>query len=89
MVDDNIRSLEPIEGGVLALGGLAHMSFDYGYVVRVRLNRTAWDVREIVRLPNRFNAITSIGPHTYAAWSFKRVVIFSEDGILGMAACQR
>jgi hypothetical protein len=89
LVSDNVRSLEPIEGGVLALGGLAHLSFDYGYVVRVRLNGTAWDVREIVRLPNRFDAITSIGPQTYAAWSFKRVVIFSEDGILGMAACQR
>jgi len=89
LVNDNVRSLEPIEGGVLALGGLAHLSFNYGYVVRVRLNGTAWDVREIVRLPNRFGAITSIGPHTYAAWSFKRVVIFSEDGILGMAACQR
>lgn len=89
LLKDNVSSLVPIEGGALALAGLAHMSFNYGYVVRARQTTTGWDVQEVARLPGRFSAISAIAPDSYAAWSFRRVVIFSEHGILGLAECER
>lgn len=89
LLQDNVSALEPIKAGALALAGTAHMVADYGYVVRARQTMAGWDVHEIARLPARFSAISAIAPGKYAAWSFRRVVVFSEHGILGQAECQR
>jgi len=85
----NVSALEPIEGGVLALAGLAHMSSNYGYVVRARLTGKDWDLQEVARLPGRFSNLSEVTQGTYAAWSARRVVLFSERGILGLAECKR
>jgi hypothetical protein len=89
LIRDNVSALEPIDGGVLALSGLAHLSINYGYVTRVLRTATGWDVQEIARLPSQFSSISTVGADTYAAWSTRRVVIFSGQGMLGLAECQR
>jgi hypothetical protein len=89
LLKDNVGALEPIDGGVLALSGLAHLDSNYGYVTRARRTASGWDVQEIARLPSRFSSISTIGPDSYAAWSARRVVIFSGQGVLGLAECRR
>jgi hypothetical protein len=88
LVRDNFQALDPIgDGRVLALGGLAHMVFNFGYVVLLEPDGGGWRLREVARLPGQFRSLGVIGPDTYAAFSFKRVVVFNTSGIVGMASC--
>jgi hypothetical protein len=47
----------------------------------------SWTLKEIARLPLGADALMSIGPNLYAAWSSGRVVVFSLQVILGLASC--
>lgn len=89
LLSDNVSALVPVGGGILALAGLAHMASNYGYVVQAKQTAMGWDVQELARLPGQFSAISAIGPDSYAAWSHRRVVIFSERGVLGLAECHQ
>lgn len=46
-----------------------------------------WRLNELARLPLGADSFASIGPDLYAAWSSDRVVVFSLQGILGLATC--
>jgi len=78
----------PTEGGAIVLFGLAHMGFVDGYVVRVsQRSDGSWSLSEIARLPSTGDALASIGPSLFAAWSENRVIVFSDQEIVGLAKC--
>ena len=86
---DNVVAIAPDEDGPVALFGLSHMDLAYGYAVHVtRPNGETWKPVEIARLPAEADALLTIAPDLFAAWSDRRVVIFSaKRGILGLATC--
>lgn len=87
---DNVVGIEPDEDGPVVLFGLAHMGLAYGYALQVtRPNGEAWKSVEVARLPAEADALVSVGPDLFAAWSDRRVVVFSaKRGILGLATCE-
>ena len=75
--------------GAMVLFGLAHIGFEYGYVLRTeRTSDNKWLLSEVARLPGEGEALTTIAPGVFAALSRSRVVVFTRTGILGMAACE-
>ena len=82
--------IEPDEDGPIVLFGLAHMGLAYGYALHIaKPNGEGWKSVEVARLPAKAGASVSIGPDLFAAWSDRRVVVFSgKRGILGLAACE-
>jgi hypothetical protein len=84
----NVVAIEPAEGGAIVLFGLAHMGLADGYAVHVSQRADGgWSLTEVARMPSRADALATIGPNLYAAWSANRVVVFSDKGILGLAGC--
>lgn len=47
----------------------------------------SWDMKEIARLPRAPDVMTTIGPDLFVAWSGGRAIVFSLQGIEGVAAC--
>jgi hypothetical protein len=87
---DNVVGIEPDADGPIILFGLAHMGLAYGYAVHVtRPNGETWKPVEVARLPAEAGALVTIGVDLFAAWSDRRVVVFSaKQGILGLATCE-
>jgi HEAT repeat protein len=87
---DNVVGIEPDADGPIVLFGLAHMGLAYGYAVHItRANGETWKAVEVARLPAEAGALVTIGPRLFAAWSDRRVVVFSASrGILGLATCE-
>ena len=71
----------------MVLFGLAHMGLAHGYVLRVTQKDSSWHLSEAARLPAKGEAMTTVAPGTFAALSQGRVVVFTQTGILGLAAC--
>jgi hypothetical protein len=88
LIEDNVIAIEPSDGGAIVLFGLAHMGSVRGYAVRVsRRADGGWSLSEVARLPSAADALATIGPNLFAAWSENRVVVFSDKEILGLARC--
>jgi HEAT repeat protein len=86
---DDVIGMEKDGDGAMVLFGLAHMGFEYGYVLRVeRSPDNEWNISELARLPGVGEALTTIAPGVFAALSRNRVVVFTRTGILGMATCE-
>jgi HEAT repeat protein len=85
---DDVVGMTKDGDGAMVLFGLAHMGLAYGYVLRVlRTSGDDWNLSEVARLPAEADALTTVSPGTFAALSRNRVVVFTQAGILGMAAC--
>jgi hypothetical protein len=88
IIKDNVMAIVPTEGGAIVLFGLAHLGSAHGYAVRVsQRDDGGWSLSEAARLPGRADALATIGPRLFAAWSDGRVVVFSEQEIVGLATC--
>jgi hypothetical protein len=88
LLKHNVVAIEPTEGGAIVLFGFAHLSLVDGYAVRVsRRGDGGWSLSEVARLPSRADALATIGPNLFAAWSENRVVVFSDQEIVGLATC--
>jgi HEAT repeats/PBS lyase HEAT-like repeat len=87
---DNVVGIEPDADGPMVLFGLAHMGLAYGYALHVtKSNGEMWKSVEVARLPAEADSLVTIGPDLFAAWSDRRVVVFSaKRGILGLATCE-
>jgi HEAT repeat protein len=88
LIKDNVVAMQPADGGAIVLFGLTHMGLAHGYAVHVsQRGDGAWSLSEVARLPSSGDALATIGPGLFAAWSEHRVVVFSDKGILGLASC--
>jgi HEAT repeat protein len=88
IIEHNVVAIEPTEGGAIVLFGLSHMGWVDGYAVRVsQRGDVGWSLSEVARLPSTADALATIGPNLFAAWSENRVVVFSDKEILGLARC--
>jgi HEAT repeat protein len=88
LLKHNVVAIEPAEGGAIVLFGLAHMGLVDGYAVRVSLRgNDDWSLSEVARLPSTADALATIGPNLFAAWSENRVVVFSDQEVVGLAKC--
>lgn len=90
LLRDSVIGMEYDQEDAIALFGLAHMSLDYGYVLRIsRAPDGAWSLTEAARLPGTATGWTTLGPNLFAAKSAGRVIVFSSKlGILGSATCE-
>jgi hypothetical protein len=83
---DNVVAIEPADGGAIVLfEGLID-----GYAVRVRERGDGgWSLTEVARLPLRADALATIGPNLFAAWSARenKVFVFSDQEIVGLSQC--
>jgi HEAT repeat protein len=87
--EDDVIGMEKDGDAAMVLFGLAHMGFEYGYVLRIeRSSDNNWSLSEMARLPGDGEALTTIAPGVFAALSRGRVVVFTRAGILGMATCE-
>ena len=88
IIKDNVVAIVPAEGGAIVLFGLAHLGLAHGYAVRVsQRDDGGWSLSEAARLPGRADTLATIGPKLFAAWSDGRVVVFSDQEIIALAAC--
>jgi HEAT repeat protein len=89
LLRDNVVDMKYASGAAIVLFGLAHMSFNYGYMLKVSRNSDGtWDEAEVARLPGVPGAWTDLSPDLFAIHVNGRVVIVSaKDGILGLAQC--
>jgi HEAT repeat protein len=84
----NVVAIQPADGGAIVLFGLDHMGLVDGYAVRVsRRGDDDWSLSEVARLPSTADALATIEPNLFAAWSESRVVVFSDQEIVGLAKC--
>lgn len=91
VVDDNVHAIEKTHDGALAVIGFAHMSSNYGYLVRLDPQpgyTPAWTATTIGALPAVPEAVARIDDDTFVAWSAGRPVVFTPQAILGIAACR-
>lgn len=86
---ENVHSLDYVDGGAIVLFGLAHMGFNYGYVLKVLRNADgSWEQKDIARLPGEPQGYTRLDNDQIAVLTGGRVVVVSaNDGILGAASC--
>lgn len=88
IIDDNVIAVEPADGGAMVLFGYAHMGLTYGYAAHVSKGAYGnWALKEVARLPYNAEALATIGPNLFAAWSNGRVAVFSDKEVLGLASC--
>lgn len=89
LVRDNVHGMEYDDDGAIVLFGLAHLSFNYGYALRVSRNADGtWTQTEIARLPGEPQNCTQLKSNRIAVLTANRVVVFSsKEGILGVASC--
>jgi len=92
----NIIGMMRTDAGVIAVLGEWGPERDVvsngprGIGFAVRLNRDGngkWHLSEIARFPRGVDGVTEISSGLYAASSGGRVIVFSSDHILGLAAC--
>jgi HEAT repeat protein len=84
----NVVAIVPAEGGAIVLVGYRHMNIADGYAVRVsQRGDGGWSLSELARLPSTADALAAIRPNLFAAWSENRVVVFSDQEIVGLAKC--
>jgi hypothetical protein len=91
ILKDNVTAISRTEdGNAIALFGLAHMGFDYGYVLRLDRNSDGgFHLTGIARLPAEGEGLVSLGRDLFAVRSAGRMVVFSSGlGILGLAKCE-
>jgi hypothetical protein len=90
ILKDNVTAISRTEdGNAIALFGLAHMGFDYGYVLRLDRNGGRFHLAELARLPADGDGMASLGPDLFAVRSAGRMIVFSANrGILGLATCE-
>ena len=86
---DNVRGIVDDKDGALVIFGLAHMSFDYGYVLRLTPNAAGtWTQTDIAHLPGEPVSWTRLKSDRIAILTAGRAVVFSSaGGILGVASC--
>ena len=92
IVKDNVRALSlAADSQAVAMFGLAHMGFNYGYVLRVeRTPDGKFSLSKAAQLPAEGAGMVSLGSDLFAVQSAGRAVVFSSSkGILGLAACQK
>jgi hypothetical protein len=88
LIKDNVVAIEPSASGAIVLFGLAHMGIVHGYAVRVtKRDDGGWSLSELARLPASADALATIAPSLFAAWSANWVVVFSDQAIVGLARC--
>lgn len=87
---DNTYALHPVDGGYISIHGSAHMIFNHGYAVfSERTDDGRYRSGEIARFPSMAGLVNAIGGGRFAADFGGRVLVFSKDGILGSARCER
>lgn len=86
---DNVHGMDYDNGGAIVLFGIAHLGFNYGYVLRVSRDADGtWTQREIARLPGEPDRWTRLEDDRIAVLTAGRVVVLSsKEGILGVASC--
>lgn len=86
---DNVREIDLDSGGAIVMFGLAHMGFNYGYVLRVSPKGDgSWTQTDVAHLPGEPGSWTRLKSDRIAVVTAGRVVVFSSnDGILGVASC--
>jgi hypothetical protein len=86
---DNVRGMDYDNGGAIVIFGLAHLGFNYGYVLRISRNADgSWAQTDIAHLPGEPGSWTRLKSNRIAILTAGRVVVFSSsDGILGVASC--
>lgn len=92
LLRDNVAGMDYASDGdigAVVYSGLAHMSFNFGYVLKVSLDSGGtWNQSEIARLPGEPVAWSTITAGLFAVEANNRVVVFStREGILGLASC--
>ncbi|MEX6632875.1 HEAT repeat domain-containing protein [Hyphococcus lacteus] len=88
LVNDNTIDIFPIDGGLISIHGLSHMTFSYGYAAYVtREDDGSFSAEEIARFPGAAYRVAQLSDGMFAAEAEGRVVIFSKDGIQDMAYC--
>jgi hypothetical protein len=91
ILKDNVTAISRTEdGNAIALFGLAHMGFNYGYVLRLdRDGEGHSHLAELARLPAEGDGLATLGPDLFAVRTAGRTVVFSaKRGILGLAKCE-
>ena len=84
----NVHDMAPDGDGALVLFGLAHMTTVEGYVVRVAPDgQGGWLRTMIARLPGDGYQLASLGDGVWAVATRQGAVVFTRDGILGLADC--
>jgi HEAT repeat protein len=86
---DNVRGMDHDGRGAIVVFGLAHMGFNYGYVLGVSPNGDGnWTQTDVAHLPGEPGNWTRLKSNRIAIMTAGRVLIFlSNDGILGVASC--
>ncbi|MDW5266174.1 MULTISPECIES: HEAT repeat domain-containing protein [Acidobacteriaceae] len=86
---DNVRGMDYDGTGAIVVFGLAHMGFNYGYVLGVSPNGDGtWAQTEVAHLPGEPGSWTKLKSDRIAIMTAGRVLVFSSnDGILGVASC--
>jgi len=86
---DNVRGMDYDGRGAIVVFGLAHMGFNYGYVLDVNPNGDGkWAQTEVAHLPGEPVSWTKLKSDRIAIMTSGRVLVFSSnDGILGIASC--
>jgi HEAT repeat protein len=89
LVRDNVHGMDYDNDGAIALLGLAHLGFNYGYALKVSRNADAsWTQTDIARLPGEPQGWIRLKADRIAVQSSGRVVVFSsKEGIVGVASC--
>lgn len=87
--EDNVLALYKDGKDAVAIFGLSHMASSSGYALAVHKSENGdFLLREIARFPSAAYQSKSIGNGLFAVNANGRVVVFSSDGILGLATCQ-
>jgi hypothetical protein len=83
----NVVAVEPAQSGAIVLFGSARSLVDGSAVGVSRRGYGGWSLSEVARLPFTADALATISPNLFAAWSANRFVVFSDQEIVGLAKC--
>lgn len=90
LIKDNLFAILPNGSNAVAVLGLGHMSLKNGYVVRLDRDISGrWKAFHIGQLPAHPQGLRQLRHRLYVVWSIGRAIVFSPDGILGLASCER
>jgi hypothetical protein len=89
LTGENVHGIEPDGDGAIALVGLAHLGFNYGYALALGPNADgSLNLKDVARLPGEPRGWTRLQSGRLAVLTAGRVVVFSStEGILGVASC--
>jgi len=90
LIKDNVHAVEYDTDGAIVIFGLGHMSFNYGYALKVSPSTDgSWTQTEVARLPGEPLGVTKLNSDRVAVLTSGGVVVFSsKEGILGVATCE-